>query len=113
MFPLSFLDKTSVYDAGNNTVSVNKIWSAVALPMAALQDEIRIVANVIISVVAVMLAIKFIGDCIYLASSTSMIGSTHDKSWAYKGLLKTILFLMLDGASWLIANFLVFLSVGA
>lgn len=108
-----FIDKTSVYDSGGNTVSTSKIWSAVALPMSALQDEIRIVANIFIIIIAVLLAIRFIGDCIYLAASTSMIGSTHDKSWAYKGMLKTILFLMIDGAAWVIANFIVLLALEA
>ena len=84
---------------------------ASAGPLSELQTEIRIIANIFNALIAVMLTIKFVGDCITLASSTSVFGSTHDKSWALKGMLKTILFLMLDGGAWALTNFIIYLSL--
>ena len=111
---IMLLDKvTRVYDAGKNTVSTNRVWEAVKIPIAEFQGEIHIIANIIIAIIAILLAIRFIGDAIYLASSTSMFGSIHDKSWAFKGMLKTIVCLMLDGGAWILANFIIMLATSA
>lgn len=104
---------TRVYDAGQNTVAASRVWEAVKIPIAEFQAEIHIIANIIIGIIAILLAIRFIGDAIYLASSTSMFGSVHDKSWAFKGMLRTIVCLMLDGGAWLLTNFIVMLATSA
>lgn len=104
---------TRVYDAGQNTIATSRVWEAVKVPIAEFQGEIHIIANIIVAIIAILLAIRFIGDAIYLASSTSMFGSIHDKSWAFKGMLKTIVCLMLDGSAWVLANFIVMMATSA
>lgn len=101
---------SKIYDPGQNTVNAGRIWSNVKENVVAFQDEIHIISNIIIASIAILLAIQFIGDAIYLASSTSFLGSTHDRSWASKGMLRTIVFLMLDGGAWVIANLVVMIA---
>ena len=102
-----------IYDPGQKTLAPRSIWKAVAEPMTEFQGEIHVIANILAAIIAILLAIHFIGDAIYLASSTSMLGSIHDKSWAYKGMLKTIVCIMLDGGAWILTNFIVMLATGA